>query len=93
MFLNARTLLLKFGRGGGPAFLVASVGFLITFFGSRVAPIPLFIKYWWGATYTNLSWPLWCICAFTTPLPVFLNLYWWGLAMKGIARMIRPKKA
>ena len=68
----------------------ASTLFLVSFFLVRIVPIPFFVAVWsradWGHTTTGTL----LVTAITTPLPVLLNLYWFGLALKGAARLLRP---
>ena len=90
IFLNARTLLLKFGRGSSRAFIVVSALFLVTFFLFRIAPIPLLVAGWARADWSHTTPATLTITALTTPLPVLLNIYWFGLALKGALKMLRP---
>jgi hypothetical protein len=92
VLLNARTLLLKFQRGSSRAFIGVSAGFLVSFFLLRIAPIPLLAAGWARADWSHTTPATFAITALTTPLPVLLNIYWFGLALKGALKMLRPRK-
>lgn len=70
----------------------ASTLFLISFFVVRIVPIPFFVAVWTRADWSHTTYGTLLVTAITTPLPVLLNLYWFGLALKGAARLLRPAK-
>ena len=92
IFLNMRTLLLKFQLGDTRLFVGASALFITSFFIVRIMPIPLMVAAWARADYAHTTVATFGVVLLSTPLPLLLNLYWFGLALKGAARMLRPKK-
>jgi len=93
--LNLRTLLIKLSLTSGTPFLVVNVGFFISFFAARIAPIPFLASVWVKADWSRTTTSTFLGTALTTPLPVMLNCYWFYLACNGVMRMLRPaaKKA
>lgn len=70
----------------------ASTLFLVSFLVVRILPIPFFVAVWSRADWGHTTHGTLLVTAITTPLPVLLNLYWFGLALKGAARLLRPAK-
>jgi hypothetical protein len=89
LFLNARTLLIKFNAGNGPKFAVVNGLFSLSFLVLRIVPIPLFFAFWYGIDYSHSTWFTWTMAVSSTPLPMLLNMYWFYLM---VTMALAPKK-
>ena len=88
IFLNCRTLLIKFNAGHGAKFAAANALFSLSFLVLRILPIPLFLTFWYGFDWSHTTWFTLAMAASSTPLPVLLNLYWFSLMLS----MVSPSK-
>ena len=88
IFLNCRTLLMKFNAATGTKFAAANGLFSLSFLVLRILPVPLFVYHWYGIDYSHSTWSTWAVTVFTTPLPTMLNLYWLSLMLSSL----KPKK-
>jgi hypothetical protein len=88
IFLNCRTLLIKFNAGHGAKFAAANALFSLSFLVLRILPIPLFMAFWYGFDWSHTTWFTLAMAASSTPLPVMLNLYWFSLMLS----MVSPSK-
>ena len=90
LFLNCRTLLIKFNAGSGMKFSVSTGLFSLSFIALRILPMPLFLAFWSRIDYSHTTWFTWSMTVGFTPLPSLLNLYWLYL-MVGMATKKKKK--
>ena len=90
LFLNCRTLLIKFNAGSGFKFAIANGLFGLSFLILRMVPMPLFLAFWYGIDWSRTTWLTFAMSAVSTPLPVFLNIFWFNQILAGA--LGKPKK-
>ena len=82
MNLSLRWFLMKTGKGEeSRAYFINGVLWIPLFFAVRVAVIPDLVDQYWNSDWSKLG-PIETVAARTLlPVPVGLNVYWFGLIM------------